>query len=494
MQNRVHLSAIGWLLTAALIVTPILSTSPTRAQDTSPITAAVADKSSPLLHYQGRLTDADGEPLPDGNHTLVFKLYGQEEGGTPLWQETQNLETTDGVFSAQLGAVNAIDGVDFENTLYLGVEVNGGEELSPRTRLTSSPYAMFAESVGDSSITTLNLAPGAVTSSKIGDGEVGESELDGGAVTPDKIDSEAVTSQKIEDGAITSAKFDFGAVDSAAIDPDAVFKTLDPTLEVTPAEEFVGVNIAEPVTGSDVFSVYSDVDFDDTFGGMYVSVEGDESWPFYGYDTGAQGRAWHYFDPAAQEWVLEFDFVSPRHRLMATTAGLLPGGDGELDLGASDHRWDAVYAQNGTIQTSDRRLKTGIATLDYGLDEILELEPVSYRWKEGAGDSEADGESADRKIGLVAQQVREVIGEVVKQPQGEEGYLGMNYSELVPVLVRAVQQQQQIIERKNEQLRAKDRAMEARVEALEKQVQKLADAVEEGSQPSQRPVSTVSGE
>ena len=87
-----------------------------------------------------------------------------------------------------------------------------------------------------------------------------------------------------------------------------------------------------------------------------------------------------------------------------------------------------------------------------------------------------------------------MIGEVVNQPQGEEGYLGMNYSELVPVLVRAVQQQQQIIERKNEQLRAKDRAMEARVEALEKQVRKLADAVEEESQPSQRPVSTVSGE
>lgn len=490
MQNRVCVAFTGWVVTVALFLAPVLTTSVIHAQDSTPITAEADDKSSPLLHYQGRLTDGNGEPVPDGNHTLVFKLYGQQEGGTPLWQETQNVETTDGVFSAQLGAVNAIDGVDFEQTLYLGIEVDGSEELSPRTRLTSSPYALFAESVGDSSVTTLNLAPDAVTASKIASGEVGESELDGGAVTVDKIGSGAVTGPKIEDRAITSAKLDFGAVDSSALKADAVFKTLDPTLNIGVADDFVGVNQEVSLTGSSVFGVTYPGGFADGYGGMYVNTENAEGWPFYGYGTDGTARAWHHYDHGDRRWRLIFDGATPETRLEVTGSAVLPGGDDQIALGSDSSRWSTVYAANGVTQTSDRRLKTDIQSVSYGLEEVLRLEPVSYRWKDEAS---ASGEGA-RKLGLVAQQVREVIAEVVHEPDSEEGYLGMDYSELIPVLVKAVQQQQAIIERKNEKLRAKDRQMEARVEALEKQVQRLADAVQKKSEPSARPATTVSSE
>ncbi len=397
-----------------------------------------------LISYQGRLTDQSGNPVADGNHTIVFSLYDQESGGTALWKETQNLETSNGVFSAQLGAVNSIDTLTFNRPFYLGIQVDGGDELSPRTRLTTVPYAQRAHSINDSTITT------------------------------EKLTEDAVTAPKISRRAITTEKFDYGAVDSAAIDPDAVFKTLDPTLEVHPFEEFVGVNRSEPVTGSDYFAVHAPVEFDDTFGGMYISTEGVESWPFYGYTTGSDKSAWHYFDFQAEEWVLEFDFVSPRHRLVVDANSVRPGGDNEVQLGTSNHRWSEVYAANGTIQTSDRRLKTDIESLGYGLQEVLQLTPVSYRWKK---EVDAGNKNTDTHLGLIAQQVEPVLSEVVDQPDKEEGYLGMNYSELVPVLIKAVQQQQKQIQALQQKLNQTQTAQKAELKSLKKQVNRLAEKV-----------------
>lgn len=472
------------VLTVWALGSPLTATAQERAGKT-------ADKASPLLHYQGRLTDSGGEPVADTEHTVVFRLYDQEEGGSVIWQETQNVSTSNGVFSAKLGSVNSMDGLAFDQTYYLSLEVNGGDEMAPRTELTDAPYAVRAYSVSAAGVDSTAIAQGAVTGSAISNGAVDGDAIGSGAVDAAAIADGAVASAKLEDRAVTTEKLDFGAVDSAAIDPDAVFKTLDPTLSVAPTDNFIGVNRADPVTGSDVFAVHSPVEFDDTFGGMYVSVEGAEAWPFYGYATGADNSAWHYFDPQAEEWVLEFDFLSPRHRLMATASGLLPGGDGDLQLGSSDHRWSAVYAENGTIQTSDRRLKSEIDSLGYGLAEVMRLEPVTYRWKEEATDEASGGE---RHLGLIAQQVEDVLAEVVERPDDDGGYLGMSYSELIPVLVRAVQEQQKIIERQREALRAQDRRMEKRVETLERRVRRLAREVEDDASGEARPVRTSSGE
>ena len=54
--------------------------------------------------------------------------------------------------------------------------------------------------------------------------------------------------------------------------------------------------------------------------------------------------------------------------------------DNTYDLGNSSFRWDDVRATNGTIQTSDRNLKTQISGSDLGLDFINDLNPVKYQW------------------------------------------------------------------------------------------------------------------
>lgn len=57
-----------------------------------------------------------------------------------------------------------------------------------------------------------------------------------------------------------------------------------------------------------------------------------------------------------------------------------PRLDGATDLGSASLRWNDVYATNATIQTSDARIKTAVEPCPLGLDFILALRPVRYRF------------------------------------------------------------------------------------------------------------------
>lgn len=135
-------------------------------------------------------------------------------------------------------------------------------------------------------------------------------------------------------------------------------------------------------------------------------------------------------------------------------------------LGASSKRWAAVYANNGVIQTSDITLKKNIKPIKYGLKEILNLNPISYNWKENkVGKTEIPTNQQESKLGFSAQELLSVLPEVVQThswvPADEEGNyrrvkndkLGVNYSELIPVLVNAIKEQQKEIEELKELVR-----------------------------------------
>ncbi len=122
-----------------------------------------------------------------------------------------------------------------------------------------------------------------------------------------------------------------------------------------------------------------------------------------------------------------------------------PETDALYDLGSSSQRWQNVYAANGTIQTSDGRLKTDVRELEYGLDDVMRLRPVSYTWKDRPFDNAQD-KPAGRKLGLIGQEVQDVIAEVVKAGNDADHTLGLYYSDLIPVLIKAIQEQQGQIE------------------------------------------------
>ncbi len=97
-----------------------------------------------LIRYQGQAMDSQGVPL-EGPHSLTFRLYDVETGGTPMWEEQQNVTIEGGHFSVLLGQVNPLTGMDWSRPCWLGVLVNGASELTPRQRITSVPLAIRAE-------------------------------------------------------------------------------------------------------------------------------------------------------------------------------------------------------------------------------------------------------------------------------------------------------------------------------------------------------------
>jgi trimeric autotransporter adhesin len=98
-----------------------------------------------MLSYQGKLTDTLGQPVPNGIYSVAFKLYTVPSGGSSFWNETQNVNTRDGLFAVLLGAVTPIGSVPDAGAAYLGMTVAGGSELTPRLRLVSAAYAYKAD-------------------------------------------------------------------------------------------------------------------------------------------------------------------------------------------------------------------------------------------------------------------------------------------------------------------------------------------------------------
>lgn len=67
------------------------------------------------------------------------------------------------------------------------------------------------------------------------------------------------------------------------------------------------------------------------------------------------------------------------------TAGIRGSGDDVYACGHSSYRWTAVYAKNGTIQTSDEREKDFISNFDLEdlSDFYMSLKPKAFKWKDG---------------------------------------------------------------------------------------------------------------
>jgi hypothetical protein len=91
-----------------------------------------------------------------------------------------------------------------------------------------------------------------------------------------------------------------------------------------------------------------------------------------------------------------------------------------------------IYSINNLV-VSDLRLKKDVTELEPGLAEILDLKPVSYGLR--------DGEDERTHLGLIAQDVKAVLPQVVYDGEGDDPY-SLSYTELIPVLIKAIQEQQ----------------------------------------------------
>ena len=104
--------------------------------------AQITSQIPQLINYQGLLTDSAGIPLADSTYSVTFRMHNEPSFGITLWSETQNVATTNGIFSVILGSISPIStDVFYDSVKYLGVSVEPFSELLPRTRLAATPYA-----------------------------------------------------------------------------------------------------------------------------------------------------------------------------------------------------------------------------------------------------------------------------------------------------------------------------------------------------------------
>jgi len=159
-------------------------------------------------------------------------------------------------------------------------------------------------------------------------------------------------------------------------------------------------------------------------------------------DTEARDRITIGEETSIYNWSPDLDY---RPTISFTRSGdVLPGVDNTYLLGNPTHRWETIYSAGGVETTSDARWKEQVTDLNYGLDEVNQLRPVSFSLKE-------DPDSA-KHYGLIAQEVLEILPEMVDLGQEPGDPLGLNYGELTPVLVSAIQEQQEQIESQAEQI------------------------------------------
>lgn len=92
---------------------------------------------------------------------------------------------------------------------------------------------------------------------------------------------------------------------------------------------------------------------------------------------------------------------------------------------------------------SDERTKKNIEVSEYGVEHIMQLRPVKFEYKW----------SPDKHIGFIAQEVQGVLHEIVSVDHDtSQEYLKINLQEIIPVLVKAVQEQQLQIQSLKEEL------------------------------------------
>jgi len=115
---------------------------------------------------------------------------------------------------------------------------------------------------------------------------------------------------------------------------------------------------------------------------------------------------------------------------------------------------------------SDGRLKKVGDGFERGLTEVIKLNPVRYSYRD---DNELDLPADKEFVGLVAQDVRDIVPEAVEE--NENGYLMVNNDPIIWMMVNAIKELKAENESLKDQLKKQDIYMQERLEELEKMIQ-----------------------
>ena len=131
----------------------------------------------------------------------------------------------------------------------------------------------------------------------------------------------------------------------------------------------------------------------------------------------------------------------------------------DIDAAATLDVGGPVYA-SGVALTSDVRYKTDVKTIRNALETLLKLRGVEHSWVKEI----VNGRTmpSGKTLGVVAQELEQHLPELVSTDQN--GYKSVDYTKITALLIEAIKDQQQLIEKQN-----------SRMDAFEFRLQKLEE-------------------
>lgn len=320
------------------------------------------------------------------------------------------------------------------NTSANAVNISGDISLSSTGNAQINENTVGSTELQNLSVTTNKLEDGSVTSAKLVDNSVVAEKISDGAVTTNKIANDAIDAAKLVDGAITNIHIsNTAAIDVTKISPLAAGNII---VGNGTANQTVLISGDGTLNASGELTLSNNITTRNNLGLGSLAVQNADAVDITGgtVDATLSGDGSNITNFNADNIV---SGILDEERL--PTTGVIAGaygGSGEyIESVAVDDR-GRITAISANVAPSDRRLKENIRPLDKSLEGVLQLKPSQYHWK----DPKKKGES----YGLIAQELAEVYPHLVRERN--DGYFGVNYIELIPVLIKAIQEQQQQIE------------------------------------------------
>jgi hypothetical protein len=446
--------------------------------------------------YQGRLIDANN--AADGLYDFLFRLYDANVGGSKVGNDVliADVDVIDGYFTVEM---------DFGGTVFNGdarwlqTGVRAGELndpnkytiLRPRQQVTPTPYALYADMLDG--LHALDFA----TVSHNHDLRYyteAESDLRYVNVTGDAIAGTNIWVLSVENTG-TGNGID-GTGQDIAVRGTASAQTGVGVRGNTPGANGYGVfGYASGSLGTGVYGLASNSGNYYNFGG-YFEAAGGYGWGVYGEAVGGYGRGVYgvasnsgdyynyggYFEAAGGygrgvygvatntgNYANFGGYFKAAGSQGCGVVGLATGSSG-IGVYGNGQDYDFYAGGPGTDYgaASSIRWKRDIRPIDEAIGKVMMLRGVYFNW-----DAEHGG---GHGVGMVAEEVGQVLPEIVEYEENGIDATGMDYGKLTPLLVEAVK----ALKSEVDELREQNKRLEERLVAVEKLMGKQALEVEGG--------------
>ncbi len=425
--------------------------------------------------YQGRLDTATGPA--NGMHDFQFRLYDDalattQTAGTTVVART--LPVADGIFTADID----FGAVPFDGTQrYLEVRVKasgpgGFSIMDPLQPLTVTPQAIFAMKAGEAAVAGTagsapwtgisgvpatfqdNLDNDTLASLGCVEGKIAKFLSGGWSCADDNIGAPPLVYSAGTGLTLTANQFSVQFLGTGAVNGTAA--TAARSNHTHLGQKWTSSGVTGSIYGLEVEATIGGIQGRTTGGNYGVFGQGTIAGGTYGQATSGVGTTgqsqtgygvlgtstsnYGVHGISSTNWAIYGETFGANDAIVGKGGSGFAGILG-LSRNGANTGWGGYFVGNLGVEgsypsSSDVRLKHDIASVRDGLDAVRQLRPVQFAWN-----GDADGRM---HMGFLAQDVQEVFPDLVVE--GRNGMLMLEYTGIIPVLTKAIQEQQAQIE------------------------------------------------